>query len=227
MKIKRPKSLTELVVEEVRSRIIDGRLQLGEALSENVLAAELGISKTPVREALLQLKLEKLVEVLPQKGTYVFRIAPDEVAMVSDLRELLELAALAAAMDRNHRALLARMTAIFDRMRTAYEADDTRAYRRIDGEFHQAIIDCCGNTYIADAYVPVAFRTQALRSRLSIEAELNRQSIKEHREILRLVRAGDIPGVQRAMRAHIGQTRQSYLDVLASREAVAGVAAGS
>lgn len=227
MKIKRPKSLTELVVEEVRSRIIDGRLQLGEALSENVLAAELGISKTPVREALLQLKLEKLVEVLPQKGTYVFRIAPDEVAMVSDLRELLELAALAAAMARNHRALLARMTAIFDRMRVAYEADDTRAYRRIDGEFHQAIIDCCGNTYIADAYVPVAFRTQALRSRLSIEAELNRQSIKEHREILRLVRAGDIPGVQRAMRAHIGQTRQSYLDVLASREAVASVAAGS
>jgi DNA-binding GntR family transcriptional regulator len=225
MKIKRPKSLTELVVEEVRNRIIDGRLQLGEALSENVLAAELGISKTPVREALLQLKLEKLVEVMPQKGTYVFRIAPDEVAMVSDLRELLELAALAAAMERNHRVLVERMTAIFDRMRLAYEADDTGAYRRIDGEFHQAIIDCCGNTYIADAYVPVAFRTQALRSRLSIEAALNRQSIKEHREILKLIRAGDVPAVQRQMRAHIRQTRQSYLDVLERREAPTNAAA--
>ena len=74
MKIVRPKSLTELVVDELRTRIIDGRLRLGEALSENTLAAELGISKTPVREALLQLKLERLVDVLPQRGTYVFRL---------------------------------------------------------------------------------------------------------------------------------------------------------
>ena len=54
MPITRPKSLTEMVVEELRKRIIGGHLQLGEALSENALAAELGISKTPVREALLQ-----------------------------------------------------------------------------------------------------------------------------------------------------------------------------
>ena len=51
MKIARPKSLTDLVVDELRARIIDGRLRLGEALSENALAADLGISKTPVREA--------------------------------------------------------------------------------------------------------------------------------------------------------------------------------
>ena len=90
MKITRPKSLTEMVVEELRKRIIDGRMQLGAALSENALAADLGISKTPVREALLQLKLERLVDVLPQRGTYVFRMAPDQVAMIRELREVLE-----------------------------------------------------------------------------------------------------------------------------------------
>ncbi len=69
MKLIRPKSLTEMVADEVRARIIDGRIGLGAGLSENSLAAELGISKTPVREALLQLKQERLVQVQPQRAT--------------------------------------------------------------------------------------------------------------------------------------------------------------
>jgi DNA-binding GntR family transcriptional regulator len=225
MKIARPKSLTELVVAEVRARIIDGRLKLGEALSENALAADLGISKTPVREALLQLKLERLVEVQPQRGTYVFQLAPDEVEQVSELREVLELAAVAAAIERNHRTLLARLTDIFGEMRAAYEADDTRAYRTLDGEFHQVMFDCCGNSYIADANVPVAFRMQALRTRLSAEAALNQRSFKEHRDMLKFVRAKDVAALQRLLRAHIRQTRESYLEVLERRETEANAAA--
>src|SRR6186997_1416260 len=134
MKITRPKSLTEIAVAELRMRIIDGRLQLGEALSENAIAAELGISKTPVREALLQLKLEKLVDVLPQRGTYVFRLALDQVAKISELREILETAAVAAAMARNHEALVERMNAVFEDMSAAVERDDNAAYRVLDGE---------------------------------------------------------------------------------------------
>lgn len=215
MTITRPKSLTELVVHELRERIIDGRLKLGEGLSEQALAAELGISKTPVREALLQLKLEKLVDVLPQRGTYVFQLAPDQVAMVSELREILEVAAAAAAMKRNHAALVGRMSGIFARMKTAHEAGDNVAYRALDGEFHQAIIDLCGNPYISDAYSQVGFRTQALRSRLSDEAALNRLSFRDHAEMLRLIKAGDVTRLQKLMRAHITQTKDMYLNVLA------------
>ena len=145
MKLVRPKSLTELVVDELRTRIIDGRLRLGEALSENTLAAELGISKTPVSEALLQLKLERLVDVSPQRGTYVFRLA----------------------VERSHGALVARMSEIYSAMRAAFDADDTVAYRTLDGAYHQAMIDLCGNPFIRDAYSQVGFRIQALRSRLS------------------------------------------------------------
>jgi DNA-binding GntR family transcriptional regulator len=221
MKIERPKSLTELVVDELRTRIVDGRLRLGEALSENALAAELGISKTPVREALLQLKLERLVDVLPQRGTYVFRLAPDQVVMISELREILELAAIAAAIERNHGALVARMTKIFDKMREAYEADDTVGYRTLDGEFHQAIIDLCGNPYITHAYNQVGFHTQALRSRLSAEAALNRLSFKDHRDMLKLIKSRDVAALRKLMRDHINHTKQSYLDVLEHRGALA------
>jgi DNA-binding GntR family transcriptional regulator len=213
-KIVRPKSLTELVVEELRTRIIDGRLHLGEALSENTLAAELGMSKTPVREALLQLKLERLVDVLPQRGTYVFRVAADQVVMISELREILEVAAVAAAIERNHATLVLRMERILDGMHVAHDAGNNVAYRTLDGEFHQAIIDLCGNSYIRDAYSQIGFRIQALRSRLSHEAELNRRSFKDHRDMLKLVKAREVKALRKLMREHIEQTKQSYLQVL-------------
>lgn len=220
MKITRPKSLTEIVVHELRQRIVDGRLELGEAMSENALAAELGISKTPVREALLQLKLDRLVDVLPQRGTYVFRLAPDQVTMVSELREILEVAAIAVAIARNPGELGRKINAIYDSMREAHKAGDFALYRTLDGEFHQTIIDSCGNPYLSDAYAQVSFRVQALRSRLSREASLNRLSIRDHRDIARLIKARDVPALQSLLRIHINQTRQSYLDVMERREAV-------
>jgi DNA-binding GntR family transcriptional regulator len=214
VKIARPKSLKNLVVDELRQRIIDGRLKLGAGLSENTLAADLGISKTPVREALMQLKIEGLVEVLPQRGTYVFRLAAPQVAMISELREILEVAAAAVAIERNHAALVARMTRIFETMRAALEAGDNLAYRTLDGEYHDAIVDLSGNTYIRDAYALIGFRIQALRSRLSNEAVLNRLSIRDHREMLKLVKARDVPALQKLIRAHINQTKRWFLDVL-------------
>lgn len=218
MKLIRPKSLKELVVEEMRTRIIDGRLNLGAGLSENTLAAELGISKTPVREALLQLKLEGLVEVQPQRGTYVFRLAPEQVVAISELREVLEVAAVAAAIERHHDALVARMTRILEGMKAAFDGNDNVAYRTLDGEYHETIIDLCGNPYISSAYSLIGFRIQALRSRLSHEASLNKMSIKDHREMLKLVKARDVPALQTLMRGHINQTKQSYLDVLERRD---------
>lgn len=225
MKIERPKSLTGLVVDELRARIIDGRLRLGEALSENVLAADLGISKTPVREALLQLKLERLVDVLPQRGTYVFRLDRDEVVMISELREMLELPAAVAAIERNHTALVERMSAIYEDMSRAYSTGDTAGYRARDGEFHQAMIDLCGNTYVSDAYNQVGFRIQALRSRLADEMSLNRASFKDHREMLKLVKARELEDLQSLMRAHIRNTMRSYLDVLGDRDTLTELAA--
>jgi DNA-binding GntR family transcriptional regulator len=220
MKTERPKSLTGLVVEELRARILDGRLRLGEALSENVLAADLGISKTPVREALLQLKLERLVDVLPQRGTYVFRLARDEVVMISELREILELPAAAAAIERNHAALVARMTVIYQDMSNAYRAGDNAGYRASDGELHQAMIDLCANSYLSNAYNQVGFRIQALRSRLADDMSLNRASYKDHGEMLRLVKARKVEELQSLLRAHIRQTMHSYLEILGDRDAL-------
>jgi DNA-binding GntR family transcriptional regulator len=210
------RSLADVVVQDLRTRILDGRLRLGESLSENALAAELGISKTPVREALLRLRIEGLVDVLPQRGTYVFRLGADQVGMISELREVLEVAAATAAMKHHRAQLAARMSKIVREMRKAYEAGDRVAYATLDGQFHGSILDVCGNTYMRDAYDPVGFRMQALRARLTDKDTLNRQSLQDHCEMLRLVKAGQTAALLRLIREHIRMTAQSSLELLAN-----------
>ena len=79
-------SLTTETLREIRRRIVEGELQLGEALSEAALAALLGVSKTPVREALVQLKREGLVAIYPQRGTFVFQVDKDMVRDLCDFK---------------------------------------------------------------------------------------------------------------------------------------------
>ena len=104
--IQRPASLTEIALQQVRTAIIEGTLPLGSAISEGQLAASLGISKTPVREALAQLRMEGLVTIVPQSGTFVFTLSATEVVEICELRQTLEAAALRLALERNRSRLI-------------------------------------------------------------------------------------------------------------------------
>src|SRR5215472_2259180 len=89
-----PRPLKGIVADEIRSRIIVGALNLGARVSDKDLASELRISRTPVREALLQLQAEGLIVVRPRSGTFVFDLSPDELREISDLRGLFETGAI-------------------------------------------------------------------------------------------------------------------------------------
>ena len=93
-RISRPPSLAETVLDRLRADIVRGALGLGELLSERVLAEKLGVSKTPVREALAQLRQEGLVRIVPQRGAYVFSLSAPEVIAICEFRQTLEAAAL-------------------------------------------------------------------------------------------------------------------------------------
>src|SRR4051812_29058528 len=93
-RVERPRSLAQLVVDQIRDLIVTGQLHLGEQLSENHLAERLGVSRTPVREAFMRLAVERLVEVRPQRGTFVFACGPGEFREICELRAILEAGAL-------------------------------------------------------------------------------------------------------------------------------------
>ncbi len=215
--LQRAKSLTEQAVEQIRSRIVGGEFELGAPLSENTLAAELGVSKTPVREALLRLRMEGLVSVLPQRGTIVFEMTAEELRELGELRETMELAALRLAASRNRPLLVKALDGIVGAMGVALADDDTVLYRTLDGEFHQAFFDHCGNRYLASAYESFAFRVRALRTRLSVDPALNRSSYRDHQAIASLVDSGGIQEALERLSEHVHSTIANYVAIVARR----------
>lgn len=210
IRVDRPKSLTDLAVEQIRSAIVDGRLGFGEQLSEAVLAVRLGISKTPVREALLRLKLEGLVDVQPQRGTFVFRMAPDEVRAICAFREIAECEALALAMRHDRDALLARLRGVLDAMSAPGAAVTQDLIKRFDGDFHEGILACCANRYLQSAYGLIAFKMQALRARLPEHDEKVDGCVNTHHAIVQLIAEGRDAEAVAALRAHIRNTEEAY-----------------
>ncbi|MDQ8729571.1 GntR family transcriptional regulator [Bradyrhizobium sp. LHD-71] len=208
--LRRPKSLTEQAADEIRQRIVFGDIALGSSLSENMLAAELGVSKTPVREALLQLKNEGLVSIQPQRGSFVFDLSASEIVHLGDLRETLELAALRLAAKCDARGLVGDLGAILDKMTRALDRNDAATYRKLDAEFHRAMFERSANKYLLAAYLGIAFRIQALRTRLSTNPVLNRSSFEEHAKLCKLVDTGRAEEAAALLSSHVRGTTENY-----------------
>ncbi len=200
--LRRAKTLTEQAADTIRARIIGGELPLGAPLSENQLASELGVSKTPIREALLQLKVEGLVSIQPQRGSFVFDMSPADIAELGELRETLELAALRLAMARQPEPLLSDLGTSLAAMERAVADDDFAAYAKDDAQFHDQLLQHCGNQYLLDCYRSFAFRVDALRTHLSGDPVLNRRSLEEHREIVNEIASGDVDRAIGALKRH-------------------------
>ena len=211
---RRPASLAEQAAEAIRTRIISGEFELGEALSETALAVKLGVSKTPIREAFLRLKTEGLVDIQPQRGTFVFDMTADEVRELTELREVLEIAAVRFAIRRRAKPLADALDEAVAGMRDALKNPDALKYRLIDDTFHRAIIEHAGNAFLQASYESIAFRIQALRNRLSLDPVLNKESFREHREFAALVRAGEIYRASTCLSDHIRATAANFLRVV-------------
>jgi DNA-binding GntR family transcriptional regulator len=168
--LERPKLLTELAAAKIREAVVRGDFKLGERLSEVQIAQKLGISKTPVREALVRLKLEGLVGVNPQSGTVVFQLSPQEVERLCTFRDMLENAALREAAVLNKTKLLQGMRALLKQMEKAELAGNVSALADIDMAFHYLFLECAENSYLTSAYNLIRYQLLALRHRSPIEA---------------------------------------------------------
>jgi DNA-binding GntR family transcriptional regulator len=211
--LKRPRTLTEQAADAIRSRIVNGDFQLGEALSEITLAAELGVSKTPVREAFLLLKTEGLVDIQPQRGTFVFQITSEQARQLSIFRELLETEALRLSMRIDAPRLAERLNEVVARMKETVASSDSRNYRALDNDFHMHIILTADNQFIETAYNNISFRVQALRNRICIELPQNSRSLKEHQDIARLVGTNDIDAAVAGLVDHLRATMREYVNL--------------
>lgn len=212
-KIERPKSLTDMAVERIRAAIVEGKLDLGGQISEAALALELGISKTPVREALLRLRADGLVDIHPQRGTYVFRVDSEDVAQICRFREILEPAALAEALATDREGLIAALEENQRAMKEAQRASDARALPELDAKFHGIIMQRSNNAYLRDAYRLIEHKIHALRWRLPANNEQIEHCQANHAIIVKQIREGKLGQAQTILKRHIRDTQAAYLQV--------------
>ncbi|WP_299792989.1 GntR family transcriptional regulator [uncultured Marivita sp.] len=210
MALERPKSLRELALEHLRKSIVSGNLKMGQTLSERSISEELGVSKSPVREALAQLRDEGLVSIEPQKGARVFSLSESEVAQICDFRQAIETAAFELALKRSPNALADDMARVVSEMKSARQAGNERRYLELDTEFHHLIFFHAGNDYLTSSYTRYVGKIAALRTHLAKLPQHTELSYEEHVGLAKAVRKGDMSVIRDLLSQHIDRTRQAY-----------------
>ncbi|MCT7376650.1 GntR family transcriptional regulator [Chelativorans salis] len=213
-KLSRPALLVDEVARAIREMIVQGKVASGEKLSENALAAELGVSTTPVREAISLLRSEGLVTVQPQSGTYVFKLQPGELNQLCELRLALEPAAVELALNNPSSTLADDLAAIAEKMKQAQAEGQIREYLSLDTAFHDTIITASGNPYLSSAYALISAKMAALRNRLGNDPHHMGKSMREHVDITEAIRARDLSKARKILRGHIARKEGSYWEHL-------------
>ena len=213
-RIERPRSLTATVVARLRQSIVQGDLALGQALSERQLAEHLGVSKTPVREALTQLKHEGLVQIIPQRGAEVFTLSAREVINMCELRLTLEAAALKLAWQRHPNDLVRALRNVVAKMEAARLARNMRGYLDADTAYHEVFFEACGNPLLAQSYGNYLGKIAALRTHLSVKPFHTERSFEEHRDILACLETGKIDEALQILERHIDRSKTTYAETV-------------
>lgn len=208
----KPPQASDIVTDELRKQIVRGDIALGAQLSENALAAQLGISRTPVREAFMRLESEKLVRVRPQRGTFVFTCDVQEATEICELRAILEIGAMRLALQRNRDALISRLRDVTERSVPTL-ALGTDAYQPLDIEFHETIFELANNQNLREAYSTISARVAALRWRLTVTREQLEDSHEVHCQIVDWLARGNTEEAAKLMDIHVNRTRRLIKEV--------------
>jgi DNA-binding GntR family transcriptional regulator len=183
------RSLSQLVSEQIRGRILAGTLKPGERLVEDRLSAELGVSRVPVREALRGLSAEGLVTLLPRRGATVVEVTPESVAELVEVRALLEGLNAKLAAQRHDPEIIEQLKDTLLRGNEAARTGTAEELAHLNAEFHERLAVASRNTVLSEVM-------RGLRERTSIAFAINgraraRDDWDEHAGVLAAVIAGD------------------------------------
>jgi DNA-binding GntR family transcriptional regulator len=203
-RVEEVRPLRDRIAAAIRGLIMDGRIHPGGRLAEPDLARRLGVSRTPLREALMQLESEGFVVVTPRRGAVVSDLSATDAVETYQVKGALEALAARLACDRLSDETLQSLRQIHERMArfAGARVPDSRVILQLNTEFHQALSDGSGNAKLSNAIR--VLRGQALRYNfiyLSVLSHLA-ASMKEHEAILKALQKRDAEAVARLVEAH-------------------------
>jgi len=208
-----PRANTRLAYDAIRARIVEGEVTPGQWLRESTVADSLGLSRTPVREALRMLATEGVIEMVPNRGARVVSWTPADIDEVYRLRALLEghgaaLAARAATPDQiSH---LRQLGEIYERaVDSAVPGHDETA--RCNNDFHAAILAASGSPRLPNLLDVISSAPMVTQALSLYSEDDRRRSVLQHRDILTAIAHGDPELAESAMRSHILAARYTAM----------------
>ena len=206
-------SLADQVFEKLENDIIQGIYPKGEILTELKLVEQLGVSRTPIREALRRLEQERLIEDAG-KGSKVLGITEDDLLDIMNIRERIEgLAAYYATINMTDEGR-AELSHIVDLQEFYFNKNDPDHLRKVDDEFHDAICRLSGRTVITDTLIPLHRKTRRFRRIAMEDRERTAKTTQEHRDIYEAIMAGDALLAKKLTKAHIANAKDHMLQNL-------------
>ena len=208
-------SLVESAYRTIRARILDNVWPPGHRALEQELALGLGMSRTPVREALIRLAREGLVEVKPRHGMCVLPVSADDMRAIYEVLTALEAMAAELVVRRRpgEKALAPLMKASRD-MAHALKADDLDAWAAADERFHRHLVELSGNRLLIEAVQNCWDRAHRARMITLRMRPKPTNSTREHMDVVDKIRAGDARGAFEAHRAHRERGSRELLAIL-------------
>lgn len=210
VKTSRPATAKDRALDYVKTQVLTGAFPGGELISEGDVAATLGMSRTPVREAFLRLEAEGLLRLYPQRGALVVPVSPDEVRSVIEARLVLEQFAagkVVAGGQSTCAAVFERLSGELQRQRDTAAAQDWPGFLDADRAFHAITLESSGNTILSGFYSTLRDRQMRMIGESALrEPQRVATIMDQHRDIAEALRDGDLQRALRAVRSHLAST---------------------
>lgn len=209
------KSLADKAYYVLRRAVLTNVLVAESLWSDRELCEKFDLSRTPVREAILRLQLEQLVQIVPRKGMRVMPLRLEDVRDIHQVTKALELeAALLIAKSDDRDEVLAKIKDSVEEMERAMETEDRDAWVLADTRCHFAVVDMCGNKRLADMYHAQRGLTDRARYFALHIRELPMQSTVEHRQMYEALLKRDSQELEKLYRQHWDRTTEEMLTII-------------
>lgn len=215
-----PASLQGRVFEEIERAILSGEYKPGEGLTELRLSTELGVSRTPVREALRQLELEGLIRIIPNKGAVVVGVTEKDIDDIYIIRMRIEDLAVRWASEQMTGEESKELLDLVELQEFYVQKGDVERVCELDGSFHEAIYRFSRSKPLEHTLSGFHHYIRHARSASFGAFDRAAVSVKEHREIALALQAGDADRAAELMVRHIVNAKQNLLRALAQGEGV-------
>ena len=179
------------------------QLEPGQLISETALATHFGVSRTPVREALIKLANLGFVDVRPQRGTYVSRLSKEAILEARFIREALEISVVSYLAEHAKPQLFSQAEAIIQKQEAAAAIDDALLFQSLDDDFHQLLANHTGYARVSNMIEQEKAHMDRVRNLSLHMAGQYRRVIEQHRVIVDTMRSGNRQAVIAAMAVHL------------------------